>query len=292
MDFDFEGKERPGKPRKPWIAILLSLLMPGLGQVYNGQFQKGTIFYLLSSLSSLILIFLALRLPIVVLAALFLVSIVVYVLAFVDAFRTARRLKEKYQPKSYNRPIVYIAIFLLIGLIADEAVTSYIRNEVVKAYKIPAASMIPTLLVGDHILVDRSVDTISRGDIIVFEFPPDEGKPQPRDFIKRVIGLPGDKIEIRNKQLFVNDQLVNEDYSSNQDTKVIPPAGGPRDFMEAAEVPEGMYFVLGDNRDYSFDSRFWGFVVEEKVRGRAEKVYWSWDSKDLMVRWARIGEEL
>lgn len=289
MDFEFSAAKEAGKPRKAWIALIDSLLMPGLGQIYNGQFRKGLSFYLAIAISTLLLALLTFTLPLYLLAVLYLFPLVMQVWSTVDAFRTARRLNN-FQPKRYNRWFFYIGIYLLVAVIVELVVTGYIKEEIVQAYKIPAASMIPTLLVGDHILADKSIDSVSRGDIIVFEFPDDEGKDNPRDFVKRVVGLPGDKIEIRNKQLFVNDQLEAETYAEHRDTQTIPAEVGPRDEMAPITVPEGMYFVLGDNRDYSFDSRFWGFVAADKVRGRAVKIYWSWDKKESAVRWERIGQ--
>lgn len=280
------------KPRKVWIAVLFSLLMPGLGQVYNGQFRKAMGFYLLTAIPSLLVLLFVIRLPIVVSVVAFLFPLTIQILAIVDSIRTARRLGSAFQPKRYNRALVYIAIYLVVGVLAELVFTTYVKLDVVQSYKIPAGSMKDTLLIGDHILVDKSIKTISRGDIVVFEFPEDAGKEHPRDFIKRVVGMPGDKIEIRDKRLFVNDRPVIEDYVVHFDSRLIPENAGPRDYMAAVVVPEGNYFTLGDNRDYSYDSRFWGFVDVEKISGRADKIYWSWDRKETRVRWGRIGREI
>jgi signal peptidase I len=153
----------------------------------------------------------------------------------------------------------------------------------------PSGSMKPTLLVGDHILVNKlpkSSDKIKRGDIIVFVYPPDPRK----DFIKRVIGLPGDLFEIRDKQIFVNNNLLKEGYVIHTDKNIIPASVRPRDNFGPLRVSNGSLFVLGDNRDASFDSRFWGLVEISKIKGKVTKIYWSWDKENSQVRWDRIGQ--
>ncbi len=123
-----------------------------------------------------------------------------------------------------------------------------------------------------------------RGDIIVFKYPVDEK----RDFIKRVIGVPGDMIEIRNKIVYVNDvELEDDDYVVYRDETVIP---GQRDNFGPETVPEDSYFMMGDNRDGSFDSRFWGYVKEDEILGKALIIYWSWDRDKKRPRLGRIGK--
>jgi len=179
----------------------------------------------------------------------------------------------------------------------------FIRTFVVQAFKIPSGSMKDTLLIGDHILVNKFIYGIKapfmhttiipiknpqRGDIIVFEFPEDPSK----DFIKRVIGLPGDVIEIRNKKLFVNGKAVKDSHSIHKDPKIYSARQQPRDNFGPITVPPGKLFVMGDNRDFSYDSRFWGFVDLVAVKGKAFIIYWSWDKENFGVRWSRLGELL
>ena len=120
------------------------------------------------------------------------------------------------------------------------------------------------------------------GDIIVFEFPEDPSK----DFIKRVIGVPGDVIEIREKKLFLNGVEQQEPYIQHVDASTSVPR---RDNFGPVMVPEGKYFVMGDNRDESYDSRFWGFVERDTIEGKALILYWSWASL-TDIRWERIGQ--
>lgn len=179
----------------------------------------------------------------------------------------------------------------------------FIRTFVVQAFKIPSGSMKQTLLIGDHILVNKfiygvkipfsdatliQVKNPKRGDIIVFEFPEDTSK----DFIKRVIGIEGDVVEIRNKKLFINKKAMGDFHGIYKDAKIFSGAVQPRDNFGPITVPKDKVFVMGDNRDYSYDSRFWGFVDLKAVKGKAFIIYWSWDKEDFGVRWSRLGDFL
>jgi len=171
-----------------------------------------------------------------------------------------------------------------------------IRTFVVQAFKIPSGSMIPTLLVGDHILVNKFVYRFrdpARGDVVVFKYPVDEH----RDFIKRVIGLGGEDVYIKDRQVFVNCrppeptcQAIKEPWAYYEDR-----LGVGAETFGPVHVPPGSYFVMGDNRNNSQDSRYWGFVRSEKIKGEAFIIYWSWDSdRDdralwERVRWGRLG---
>ncbi|MBW2645625.1 MAG: signal peptidase I [Deltaproteobacteria bacterium] len=176
----------------------------------------------------------------------------------------------------------------------------FIRAFIVQAFKIPSGSMKPTLQIGDHILVSKFIYGIKipftdktlisgkepkRGDIIVFVFPEDPKK----DFIKRVIGVPGDVIEIRDKKIWINNELFTANYGSYSDSRIFPASVRPRDNLGPVTVPPHSLFMMGDNRDQSYDSRFWGFVDFAKVKGKAFIIYWSWDKENFGVRWGRLG---
>lgn len=199
------------------------------------------------------------------------------------ADRKKSRLRE-------NLEAVFIAILLAL----------FIRAFIVQAFKIPSGSMKPTLQIGDHILVNKftygidlpfsditlvSLGEPERGDIIVFEYPVEPDK----DFIKRVVGLPGDEVEIRNKVVYVNGEPIEQGYTQYTEDHFIPGEAGPRDNYGPETVPENEFFVLGDNRDNSYDSRFWGNVEEQALKGKAFIIYWSWDREQLWPRWSRIG---
>ena len=166
----------------------------------------------------------------------------------------------------------------------------FIRTWVVQAFKIPTGSMENNLLIGDHLLVNKfvfgptpggfdsilPVRDIRRGDVVVFKYP---SEPE-RDFIKRVIGLPGETVELRNKKVFINGQALDESY-----VHFLEPATGQevtsfdvRERYGPVRVPEGQYFVMGDNRDNSQDSRYWGFLPQTYIKGKALMIYWSYES--------------
>ena len=168
----------------------------------------------------------------------------------------------------------------------------FVRTWVVQAFKIPTGSMENNLLIGDHLLVNKfvfgptlggledavlPVRDIRRGDVVVFKYP-DEPE---RDFIKRVIGLPGETLELRNKKVYINGQPLEEDYVHFLD----PVAQGQevtsidvRERYGPVRVPENQYFVMGDNRDNSQDSRYWGFLPANYIKGKALMIYWSYES--------------
>ncbi len=179
----------------------------------------------------------------------------------------------------------------------------FIRTFVVQAFKIPSGSMKPTLQIGDHILVNKfiyglkvpytgkkiiSFNNPDHGDIIVFRYPEDPDK----DFIKRLIGVPGDVIEIKNKKVYVNDVPIVRDLGVHTDSRILSGQINPRDNFGPVTVPADSYFVMGDNRDNSYDSRFWGFVEQHAIKGKAFIIYWSWDSDNFGVRWGRLGSML
>ena len=172
----------------------------------------------------------------------------------------------------------------------------FIRTFVVQAFKIPTGSMEETLLIGDHLLVNKFVfgpaptaaertllpiGTIKRRDVLVFKYPED---PE-RDFIKRVIGLPGETVELREKKVYVNGTALDEPY-----VHFLTPAGGVSEFHEVTSfdvrerygpvtVPADHYFMMGDNRDNSQDSRYWGFLPRENIKGKSVVIYWSYQAE-------------
>jgi len=194
--------------------------------------------------------------------------------------------------KEYTKAII---IAIIIAL--------FIRTFVVQAFKIPSGSMKNTLLIGDHILVSKFIYGIKipylrktmipisdpkRGDVVVFIYPMDRSK----DFIKRTIAVEGDVIEIKNKKILVNGTPYDDGYGIYTDNIIIPRSMQPRDNFGPVTVPKESIFVMGDNRDQSFDSRFWGFVKLEDVLGKAFIIYWSWNRPNHSVRWSRLGHIL
>lgn len=249
--------------------------------------------------------------------------------------------KEKSTFREYAESIIFAIILAFI-----------MRQFVVQAFKIPSESMKSTLLIGDHILVNKFLYRFvspKRADVIVFKYPWDEE----RDFIKRVIGLPGDRVQVRNRQVYVNGEPLDKEayaqytaaYGQEYFGPVVVPQKGDRIEIredkqfylngEAVPIPPGpfyprdrgpamtgfevfyaplfpagttfqhpvgpltvaynYYFALGDNRDNSKDSRYWGFVESTRIKGNAFIIYWSWNREGHFldyVRWERIGKLL
>jgi signal peptidase I len=215
----------------------------------------------------------------------------------VDGQTAAPALPGVRRRKSVVREYVEaIAIAILLALV--------IRTLIVQAFTIPSGSMMDTLLVGDYILVNKflfgpevpltdyrlpSLRLPHRGDIIVFKYPQDEK----RDFIKRIVGTPGDTVQVRGQQVLVNGRPLDEPYVRRNPggfTHTGSPAYCPYTYAcEPLAVPADSYFVMGDNRDNSQDSRYWGFVKRDKIKGKAFLIYWSWDSDSHWPRWWRLG---
>ncbi|MBI4587749.1 MAG: signal peptidase I [Candidatus Rokubacteria bacterium] len=195
--------------------------------------------------------------------------------------------KRKSLVREYVEAIV---IAILLALV--------IRTFVVQAFTIPSGSMVPTLLVGDYILVNKfiygaeipftnlrlpGIRQPQRGDIIVFKYPWDEK----RDFIKRVIALAGEEVTVRGRTVYVNGKSLDESYAVYSNS---PPHSGVE--YGPVVVPSDSYFMMGDNRDNSQDSRYWGFLKRDKIRGKAFIIYWSWNGERHWLRWRRLGHYL
>ncbi|MGA1868059.1 MAG: signal peptidase I [bacterium] len=157
-----------------------------------------------------------------------------------------------------------------------------VRAFIIQAFKIPSGSMLETLQIGDHILVNKFIFHFTepkRGDVIVFKFPGDKKK----DYIKRLIGIPGDKVEIRQQKVYINDVLLDEPYVEHKGLRKNIPQ---RDNFGPIIIPEKCYFMMGDNRDRSSDSRFWGLLKRELIEGKAFILYWSWDKEKDFFNWS------
>ena len=213
---------------------------------------------------------------------------------------TENKTKEKVENKKKIKSKVheYVEAIIIAILIAV-----VVRTFIIQAYKIPSRSMVPTLLVGDHLLVNKFIYGVKvpffrktiipitnpqRGDIVVFIYPKDSSK----DFIKRVIGVGGDTIEIKNKIISINGKQYSDAYGIYSDKITYPSSMQPRDNFGPVTVPPESLFVMGDNRDESLDSRFWGFVELKDVEGKAFIIYWPWNSEENNLRWQRLGSIL
>lgn len=292
--------------REPWLAVVLSLFAPGLGQIYCGEIVRGLVLFLASLLFAPLVMLAALLPPATpVLVALLLVALAVlvaYLYAVAAAYRSARRLREHYEPREYNRPLVYV-LFLLVGVLCPVGGAWYLPH-VFEAFYLPTQSMAPTFREGDHVLADKLAYRKAlprRGDVVIFRVPHKPGF----TWIKRVIGLPGDTVEVKNNEVFVNGKRLDRDRvpaSSFLDTPAVPDGkvfvesnAGSRyliligkekslDYAKAT-VPESSFFVLGDHRDRSLDSRDQelGFVPRGDILGNVPYIYYPAGS------WGRFG---
>lgn len=204
-------------------------------------------------------------------------------------------MTQKSRTREYAESLVIAAIIAFL-----------VRGFIIQAFRIPSGSMEPTLLVGDHLLVNRmsyvmkvpftdivilNLGSPKKGDVIVFRYPADRTK----DFIKRVIAVGGDTVRIKDKVLYVNGRKASDPHARFVEGQTVVPALlSPRDNFGPVTVPKDQFFVMGDNRDRSLDSRFWGFVKRDDLVGRALVLYFSLDSEsdDILhyVRWERIGQ--
>ena len=236
-----------------------------------------------------------------------LLSGIVYLLDIL--FWAPHRLPEQKPRRIIEYSRSFFPVFFIVLLL---------RSFLVEPFRIPSGSLEPTLLVGDFLAVNKfiygfrlpvwekkviSISNPKTGDIVVFRWPPDPSF----DYIKRVIGVPGDKIAYRNKVLYINGQAMKQtfvEYTTDEssgkavakyrenlhgvehDIYVRPDV--PATDIEV-EVPPNQYFMMGDNRDDSADSRFWGFVSDEYIRGKAFVVWMSWNGKTDTIRWSKIG---
>jgi len=173
------------------------------------------------------------------------------------------------------------------SLVVAVVIAMVIKGLLLQTYQIPSESMVGTLLKGDFILLNRLSYIFSapdRGDVVVFEYPLDPSK----DFIKRVIGTPGDKIELKDKTIYVNGVAQPEPYKQVNGMVSMPGELSSKDNFQQFTVPEGKYFMMGDNRDNSYDSRFWGFVDKGSIKGHAVLIYWSLETPEYNSVWSKF----
>ena len=176
-----------------------------------------------------------------------------------------------------------------------------IRSSLVMAYWVPSGSMLTTMEIGDRFVANKAAydlripftqkslihtGSVERGDVVVFK-PPFKAE---HDFVKRVVGLPGDVILIKDKVLYLNGERQEEHFVRHTDSNIEPAFRSPRDNLGPLTVPGERLFVMGDNRDESYDSRYWGFLPRNLVKGQAKLIYWSWDSERFRVRWEHLGK--
>jgi signal peptidase I len=255
------------KPRKPWLALFLSLVAVGLGQVYNGQWKKGVGFYLAELLVALFMILFWADFATMLLCVSILFGYNLF--AAGEAFATARKL-DGYTLRPCNRLWIYL-VCLGVSLGSGAVFEQVVNGWFFKAYEVPSASMLPTIRVGDHFMVEvlEPEDALHRGEIVIFSLP----ATQDRDFVKRVVGLPGETVEIRRRRVFINGSALEEPYVCYTRDGILP----VRDTFGPVALGRDEYFLMGDNRENSLDSRWLGPVPRNRISGRAGYIYFPGD---------------
>lgn len=297
--------------RHIWIAVPLSLIMPGLGQIYCGKLARGLVFTFLNLLPLPVTIGLfamstsSLLMPAVI--TMILLAGLIQLIAIIDSACLAHNAKE-YKLKDYNKPVVYV---LLLVLITTGSVGSafYLREQLLEAFRVPVASNYPTILPGDRFIANKiaykSIDP-KKGDLIVFANPEDRRI----NYIKRIVAVAGETVEIKNGEVYINDQKltrqklpestldnirikirgeelegdVYEETNGSAKHKIFMAERKTPDDFAKITVPKHHCFVLGDNRNLSYDSRNFGPVLLATVKGRADYLYFP--AKD----WSRFGK--
>ncbi len=289
--------------RKAWLAAFLSSLFPGIGQFYNGQILKGAGF---------VAAMIALVITEDTFTPLIIAGLFVYIYGIKDAYDSAETMNGSGNRFFHQNRTIVLFMMVMFAL-QSIPFSKIIKENVVEAFKIASGSMIPTMTLGDSLLLGKLrsfTSPLKRGDVVVFPYPVNPEK----NFVKRVIGLGGDRVQFINGELYVNEQLVSSRLIGERSGEGIRISGqfGPaiefeeqigdakyhvqylRDKTARNEghwlIPEDSVFVLGDNRDSSQDSRIWGPVKKDGIKGKAMKIYWSWDRAATKVRWERIGQ--
>ena len=290
--------------RRPWVAVVLSLVMPGLGHAYSGRLSKGLVFLFVYFMPIMVLqagrvfeLFGSVLAGVIVMLT---AAPLVHIAATIDSYYVARHTKPDYEMKDYNRWYVYV-VLVLLNTTSSLVATLSLRANYVEAFRVPAASSYPTIVPGDRLLANKIAYNHSdpeRGDLVVFINPENREE----NFIKRVVGVAGDTVEIKDGRLYINDREIPRQTlaqssldnirieinreplegeihcETNEDAQYkIFLAGAPHD--QASDfakitVPRHHCFVLGDNRNLSHDSRHFGPIPLATVRGRAEYLYW------------------
>jgi signal peptidase I len=293
---------------RPWLALLMSLVLPGYGQLYNGALNKAIWIFLSFAFSTIPLgALIAIYLPdawlISALAVCTLASVAVWVYGMVDAWREAKQ-SVAFARKSWQVSGMYLAALVFSGLFTLPLLYTYVRGHWIEPFRIPSNSMAPGILSGDFLIADKGYNcpgckhAVKRGDIAIFVYPND----RTQHYIKRIVGLPGDRVQMKGKELIVSGQSLKRSETTSsigvevieaidgREWRVLWSASGQTPEDSDVIVPPGHVLVLGDARMLSKDSRVFGTVPLQDVVGRARQLWFS--SGPEGVRWYRLGKVL
>jgi len=306
--------------RKPWLAALLTFPLAGLGHLYLGLPRQALVAFAAKYLAGALMVAAAFWAPqplnaIIIWAG----SLGVLIALAIHAWWQASRVPRPYALKRYNSWYIYCLLILIALGVVSPVVRWALQDKLLEAFRIPSGSMEPTLLLGDFLFVDKrksAREELQRGAIVVYV----DVEEQRLKVIKRLVGLPGDTIQMAAGALYVDGRPLAEDYvqfspgtsedepelkAKMRDWQVANYVGSDSESYAPdlqdwgpLVVPQDSFFVLGDNRDHAYDSRFWGFLPADHVVGRPLVVYWSYDPTVARalpfftaVRWSRLGHQ-
>ena len=291
------------RPRRPWRAVVLSVLAPALGHVYAGHPGRAAAVAVLYGVAAVVGIAFAMQLwgwPHLLMITF--VALGLPIVTALDAADSARDQPAGYQLRWYNRWYVYAGLWAVLTFAWHPVALDLIRSRIGEAYRIPSGAMAPTIVIGDYLTSTPLREHPDRGQIVIFR---SAGRPT----IKRVMGLPGDTLAMRDGVLSVNGERLSEPYTERDTTDVVASEfEWQRDHLAAISdqeryrpsihnwgplaVPAGHYFMLGDNRSNSADSRYLGFIPRDSIVGQPKVIYFSRNPETGEIRWSRIGRSL
>ncbi|HET7563565.1 MAG TPA: signal peptidase I [Gemmatimonadaceae bacterium] len=293
-------------PRRPWVAGVLSMIAPGVGHVYAGAPRRGLIGFAgmeaIIGAGFTITVLLPPSAQLLGLALTLNAIIVATVVVAWDAVRVARRRGGAYSRRWYNRWYVYLGLYVFENFICQPMLLRQLRGRVFEAYSMPSESMAPALRSGDYIFATPLRTPASLGEVVAYRL-------DTIPYVKRIVGVPGDTLAMRDGQLIVNGHVMPEPYATRADTdRVAREFGWQRKYLVAGSdtstyrpslknwgplvTPSGKYFILGDNRGESYDSRYIGFISRSAIFAHPTVIYFSHDPTTRVIRWERIGRAI
>ncbi|MFC1685036.1 signal peptidase I [Pseudomonadota bacterium] len=282
-------------PRQPATALLLSIC-PGLGQQYAGNLARGISAYILlilvSWLAATLFMFIGGLFSLIFLAVPFIGVAVIGI----DAYRCAARQPKDFRKRWFNRTWLYPVVFLLLLVTVNPLMDFLVGSNIIRAYFVTTESMAPAVLKHDLLLINKLASP-QKGDLVLVDFRKDTKSKKLTKIIKdqlirRIIAGPGDSVEIRGRQVFVNGEPLNEPYATYGRGSSHDPFNTETYHLEQKKVPSGSFFILADARNFGLDSRILGTIHKNQVDGVVSKIFWSWNLDAGSFKWERTALSL